>query len=230
MSTATNGKPTAEEAPVDGYVAAQRADYAENERKAIDARTWRRAFSGAGVALLLSLTGNVVLANRYTHDVFVYDRTPQGLVAAGPAAEELTPQQFDIQAQLGAWIRAYRDVPGDDKMVDRNIRLLEATTADFGADHALSDLKTWQSQNNPKLERKDFTRTVDPTVDALHQPGTDTWNLSWIEYVTNRNGTQQMPTLHHGVVVLLPNPRLPVDNPGVNLNPAGVTVVHYELR
>lgn len=228
MSTATNGKATAE--PSEVGEAAQRAEYAANTHKAIDARNWRRAFSAAMVAVLLEGVGMIVLANRFMHDVFVYDRTPQGLVYGGPAAEELTPQQFDIQAQLGAWIRAYKDVPGDDKMVDRNIRLLEATTADFGADHALSDLKTWQSQNNPKFERKDFTRTVDPTVDALHQPGTDTWNLSWIEYVTNRNGTQPLPTLHHGVVVILPNPRLPTDNPAVNLNPAGVTVVHYELR
>jgi hypothetical protein len=112
MSTATNGTAT---------VTAQHVEYAENASNAIDARTWRRAFSGAGVALLLALASNVVLAEKYQHDVFVFERTPQGLVAAGPAAEESTPQQFDIQAQLGAWIRAYKDVPGDDKMVDRNL-------------------------------------------------------------------------------------------------------------
>jgi len=50
------------------------------------------------------------------------------------------------------------------------------------------DLKSELSANNPKIERKDYTRTVDPNVDALHQPGTNTWLLTWIEYVTKKNG------------------------------------------
>jgi len=209
---------------------AQRAEYAENGRKAIDAATWRKFASAAMVLAFLALVGDAILANKYTHDVFVFERTPHGLVYNGQAAEELTSQNFDIASQLGYWVRAKRDVPGDDLMVDRNVELLEATTADVGQDHALSDLKSELSANNPKIERKDYTRSVDPNVDALHQPGTNTWNLSWIEYVTTKNGVQQTPTLHHGYVVILPDPRLPTDNEHVNLNPAGVTVVHYELH
>jgi type IV secretory pathway TrbF-like protein len=210
--------------------AAQRADYAENGRKAIDAATWRRFASAAMVLAFLALVAVVILANRYTHDVFVFERTPHGLVHNGEAAEELTPTNFDIASQLGYWVRAKRDVPGDDLMVDRNVELLEATTADAGSDHALSDLKSELSANNPKIERRDYTRTVDPNVDALHQPGTNTWNLSWIEYLTPRNGGQPKLSLHHGYVVILPDPRLPTDNDHVNLNPAGVTVVQYELH
>lgn len=210
--------------------AAQHADHMATAHKHIDAITWRRIASGALVATLLALVVCVVLANRYQHDVFVYRDTPRGLTYEGQAAEELTPSNFDIASQLGRWVQAYRSVPGDDAAVDANVLLLEASTADFANDHTLSDLKSWLRSNNPKLERKDFTRSIRPDVDALHQPGTNTWNMTWIEDVTLKNGVQQTPTIHHGVIVILPDPRLPTDNEHVNVNPAGVTVVHAELH
>jgi type IV secretory pathway TrbF-like protein len=228
MNGAATALPSTAEANPDE--AAQRAGYAENSRKAIDAATWRRVASGAIVLAFLALVAVAILANKYTHDVFVFERTPHGLVYNGQASEELTPSNFDIASQLGYWVRAKRDVPGDDLMVDRNVELLEATTADYGQDHALSDLKSELSANNPKIERKDYTRTVDPNVDALHQPGTNTWLLTWIEYVTKKNGTQEPPSLHHGEVVILPDARIPTDNEHVDLDPAGVTVVRYELH
>ena len=210
--------------------AAQRKDYTSTSRSGIDAATWRRFASGSLVVALLALVACVVLANKYQHDVFVYRATPGGLVYDGQATQELSASNYAIASQLGHWVQAYRNVPGDNAAVDSNVILLEASTADYGNDHALSDLKSWIRANNPKLERKDFTRNVRPDVDALHQPGTNTWNMTWIEDVTPKNGVEQPPTLHHGVMVILPEPRLPTDNEHVNADPAGVTVVHYELH
>ena len=173
------------------YEAAQRAEYAQKEHRNIDAATWRRFASGSMVVALVALIVAAILANKYEHDVFVFRETQNGLSYSGQAAQELTPSNFAIGAQLGAWVRAYRDVPGDDATVDNNVILLEASTADYGQDHALSDLKADLSANNPKALRKDFTRTVRLNVNALHQPGTNTWNMMWIEDVTRRNGVQQ---------------------------------------
>ena len=209
---------------------AQRVEYAARVHNHIDAVTWRRFASGAGVLAFLALAVSVILANRYEHDVFVFRDTPGGLIYAGKASEELTPSNFDIASQLGKWVQAYRDVPSDDAAVDQNVLLLEDSTADIGDDHALSDMKSWMSTNNPKTEHASFTRNVRPDVDAMHQPGTNTWNMTWIEDTTLKNGGVQPPSIHHGVIVVLPDPRLPTDNEQVNFNPAGVIVARYELH
>jgi type IV secretory pathway TrbF-like protein len=216
--------------PEDAHEAAQRVDYVRKERASIDAATWRRFASGAMVLALLAVVVAAILANKYTHEVFVFRETKNGLSYAGQASQELSPSNFAIGAQLGAWVRAYRNVPGDDATVDNNVILLEASTADYGQEHALSDLKAYLSANNPKVLRKDFTRTVRLNVDALHQPGANTWNVTWIEDVTKKNGVQQPPTIHTGALVILPDLRLPTDQEHVSADPAGVTVVHYEIH
>jgi type IV secretory pathway TrbF-like protein len=229
--TTTNGKaPAEEEVPAAAYEAAQRADYARNERKAIDAATWRKFASGSMVLTFLALVVCVVLANKYMHDVFVYSRGPHGLVYEGTAAEQIKAEYSDKQQQLGKWIAAVRDVPGDDLQVDRNVEIWEATTADVGDDHALTDLKTDAVEHNPKIEKSDFTRTVDPEVSALLQPGTNTWNLEWMEYLTRKGSRTAALSLHHGTVVTLPDARIATNNKLVNLNNAGVVVIKDELH
>jgi len=186
-STFSNDEPSREERH------AQREEYAAKALGHIDAVTWRRFASAAGVLAFLSLVVAVILANRYQHDVFVFRDTPGGLIYAGQASEELTPSNFEIASELGKWIQAYRDVPSDKSAVTTNIDLLEDATADVGDDHALSDMKSWMSQNNPLVEHAEFTRMVRPDVDAMHQPGTNTWNMTWIEDTTLKNGDMQAP-------------------------------------
>ncbi len=224
MSTSTNGTATIE--PTTEYEAAQKAEYTENTRKAIDASTWRRFASGAMVLLALSLVANAFLAHTYHVEVRVVQRTPHGLLFLG----DNTFTDADIATQLGQWVEAVRSVPGDDLAIDQNVRRWEAMTADYDGEHARSDLMTDASHNNPKIERKTFTRTIDG-FDALQQPKTNTWNLSWFEYTTKRSDGVAVPSFHRGVVTILgdangkPILRLPTE-----LDESGVTVIHDELH
>jgi type IV secretory pathway TrbF-like protein len=210
--------------------AAQKADYTEKERKRIEAVSWRRFASAGTIANIILGIAVVVLAQRYQHDVFVFRETARGLSYAGQASEELTPSHFAIASQLGEYVRAYRDVPGDDLQVNRNVERLLIMTADAPPYHALSDLRAYfvKEENNPKILRKSFTRTVRLNVDALHDPGTNTWRMTWIEDTT-KNGNVTA-SLHEGALTIAPEPRLPTDQQAVNADPAGIVVVHDELH
>jgi type IV secretory pathway TrbF-like protein len=210
--------------------AAQKADYTEKERKRIEAVSWRRFASAGMIANIILAIAVVVLAQKYQHDVVVFRETPHGFSYAGQASEELTPSNFAIASQLGEFVRAYRDVPGDDLQVNRNVERLLIMTADSPPYHALSDMRAHfqQEENNPKVLRKDFTRTVRLNVDALHDPGTNTWRMTWIEDMT-KNGNVTT-SIHEGALTIAPQPRLPTDQQVASADPAGIVVVQDELH
>ena len=231
MSKSTNGSATVEP-PTDPNEAAQRADYTETSRKRVEAVAWRRAFSGSAIVNILQAVGIITLASHYMHDVFVYRETPgQGISYVGQAAQELTPSNNSIAHALGEFVACRRNVPGDDAAVDSCVNMLEIMTADVAPFHAHSDLLAdyGKEENNPKFERKFFTRAVRRfDTDEIHTPGTNTWQIQWIEDTTKDGKTT--PSIHNGEITIAPNPRLPTDQQAVNADPTGVQVVQYDLH
>ncbi len=228
-----NGAATAllPEAAIGPEDAAQRADYSEQSRKRVDAVAWRRAFSGASIIAILLAISNIVQASKYHTDVMVFRETAQGISFAGQAAQELTPSNNAIASALGQFVACRRGVPGDDAQVDQCVTMLEMMTADAGPNHAHSDLLSDLSkeENNPKFERKTFTRSVRRfDTDEIHTPGTNTWQIQWIEDLTKDGKTTA--SLHNGEITIAPNPHLPTDQQAVNADPAGVVVVQYDLH
>jgi type IV secretory pathway TrbF-like protein len=232
MSTSTNGATaTAPASAILADEAAQRADYSERSRKRIEAVSWRRAFAGVSLLAVLLAISNIVLANKYQHDVFVFRETAQGISFAGQAAQELTPSNNAIASALGQFVACRRGVPGDDAQVDQCVTQLEVMTADVPPYHAHSDLinDLSKEENNPKFERKTFTRSVRRLdTDEIHTPGTNTWQIQWIEDLTKDGKTTA--SLHNGEITIAPNPRLPTDQQALNADPAGVVVVQYDLH
>jgi type IV secretory pathway TrbF-like protein len=234
MSTSTNGATTAVLTPgpaIDTVETAQRADYSENSRKRIEAVSWRRAFAGVSIIAILLAISNIVQASKYHTDVLVFRETAQGISFSGQAAQELTPSNNAIASALGQFVACRRGVPGDDAQVDQCVNMLEVMTADIAPYHAHSDLLSDLSkdENNPKFERKSFTRSVRRLdTDEIHTPGTNTWQIQWIEDLTKDGKTTA--SLHNGEITIAPNPHLPTDQQSVNADPAGVVVVQYDLH
>jgi type IV secretory pathway TrbF-like protein len=226
--TATAVKPEAAFAPDES---AQRADYSEQSRKRVDAIAWRRAFAGVSIVAILLAISNIVQASKYHTDVLVFRETTQGISFAGQAAQELTPSNNAIASALGQFVACRRGVPGDDAQVDQCVNMLEMMTGDSGPYHAHSDLLSDLSkdENNPKFERKTFTRSVRRLdTDEIHTPGTNTWQIQWIEDLTKDGKTTA--SLHNGEITIAPNPHIPTDQQSVNADPAGVVVVQYDLH
>ncbi len=234
MSASANGAattipPLAAEPSADEV--AQRADYSENSRKRIDAVAWRRAFAGVSIVAILLAISNIVQASKYHTDVLVFRETAQGISFAGQAAQELTPSNNAIASALGQFVACRRGVPGDDAQVDQCVNMLELMTGDAPPYHAHSDLLSDLSkdENNPKFERKSFTRSVRRLdTDEIHTPGTNTWQIQWIEDLTKDGKTTA--SLHNGEITIAPNPHIPTDQQSVNADPAGVVVVQYDLH
>jgi type IV secretory pathway TrbF-like protein len=209
----------------------QRADYTENARKRIEAVSWRRAFAGVSIVAILLAISNIVQASKYHTDVLVFRETPHGISYAGQAAQELTPSNNATASALGEFVACRRGVPGDDAAVDTCVNMLEITTADQAPFHAHSDLLAdlAKEENNPKFQRKQFTRAVRrlDTVET-HIPNTNSWQIQWIEDTT-RDG-KVTSSLHNGEITIAPNPRLPTDQQSVNADPSGIVVVEYDLH
>ncbi|GAC1501970.1 MAG: hypothetical protein NVS1B2_27260 [Vulcanimicrobiaceae bacterium] len=201
----------------------------EAAAKAADA--WRRVASGAILGLVLATLAIVVLAGRYQHDVFVFRDTGKGLVYQGPAAQAVTPSQAAIEAQLGLFIKALRNVPGADyALVDQNVALARQMTVDLAPAHAHTDTIAYftDKANNPKLlGATGFLRTVIDPVSAIPVSAL-TYELTWVEE-TAVPGHPSRRTVHQGVVTISP-PAISTDPATVATNPAGVAIVQKELH
>lgn len=236
MSAPTNGTATAspeaaDATPVDEF--AQRAEYAENARKAIDARSWRRAFVAAMLALCLSLVANNALSWIARQPVVkVVRETPRGYSYDGVASDELTVSNNAIAGDLVRWVTAMKSVPGTDAEADKNWTHVQAMTANNPPDNALANATKFLSaeETGPKYLRTKLTRSIpDAGADALHDPGTNRWHLTWLEEEIPKNGTART-TLHHGVVDIAPEPHIPTDEEALLIDPSGTVVVNYDLH
>ncbi|MGH7709509.1 MAG: VirB8/TrbF family protein [Vulcanimicrobiaceae bacterium] len=217
----------------DPYVGAQVEALADTERAWAVARSFRRLASGLALAVLIALVSNVVLASKYQHDVLVFRETNHGLSYAGEAQQSLAPDELAIEQQLGAFVRALRDVPGlDYALVDRDVSLALLMTADVTPYHAHQDVMTYfrDPANNPKLLGKMETRAVLDPVIASPITGTRTWTVSWVEETVSRQGQgKKSRKLYQGTVTIAP-PSIPTDRQTASLDAAGVVVVQYDLH
>ena len=218
------------QSPVDPYAAAQFDGLSDSERAWGVARSFRRLSSGLAISLIIALIAIIVLASKYQHDVLVFRETPRGLSYAGEPQQVLAPDQLAIEQQLGAWIKAVRNVPGlDYALVDQDVALALLMTADVSPAHAHTDILSYfrDPANNPKLLGKTETRTVLDPVIASPISGTQSWTLTWIEETT-KSGVKSRK-FREGTVMIAP-PSIPTDRQTAALDAAGVVVIQDDLH
>jgi type IV secretory pathway TrbF-like protein len=216
---------------VDAYAAAQIADFGELQRAYKNGDSWRRIASVSLFAVLSLIVVCAVLASRYQRDVLVYREGTHGLSYDDEAIQTRTPSQLAVEAQLTAFVKAVRNVPGIDyALVDQNVLLALQMTADVPPEHAHQDMVAYfiDEEHNPKLLGKDgMVRTVlDPVIASPVSP--QTWTISWAEEVRE---SEQKPkrTFHQGTVTIA-EPMIPTDPQVAAIDPAGVEVVQYDLH
>jgi type IV secretory pathway TrbF-like protein len=148
----------------DSYAAAQIADLGELQRAYRNADSWRRIASVALFSVLSLIFVCALLASRYQRDVLVYREGTHGLSYENEAIQSRTPSQLAVEAQLAAFVKAIRNVPGIDyALVDQNVLLALQMTADIPPEHAHQDMVAYflDAAHNPKLLGKDgMIRTV----------------------------------------------------------------------
>jgi len=215
----------------DLYEAAQLHELGETQRAYKSADSWRRLASGLMIAVVGLILLCVVLASRYQHDVLVYRETAHGLSYQNEALQTRTPSQLAVEAQLVAFVKAIRNVPGVDyALVDQNVLLALQMTADAAPAHAHQDMIAYFSDaaNNPKLLGKDGEiRTVlDPVIAS--PISAQTWTISWAEETT-KPGHKAARVFHQGTLTIAP-PMIPTDPQIASVNPAGVEVVQFDLH
>lgn len=214
------------------YEAAQLHDLGETQRAYRSADSWRRLASVLALSFVALSFAIVVLASKYQHDVLIFKENSHGVLSyQDEAVQRRTPSQLAIGAQLGAWIKALRDVPGlDFALVDRNVTLALSMTADVQPAHAHQELLAYFTDptHNPKLIAKDGTvRTVlDPVI--VSPISGLTYTVSWAEETTKPTA-KAVRAFHQGTVTIA-DPVLPTDPQIAVLNPAGVIVVEQALH
>ena len=230
-----NGKavnpPTTRASKVDAHVADQTLALSETQKAQGVADSWRRVASGAILAIIGLVLAIVILATRYQHDVFVYQNGSHGLTFEGQAAQVVTPSQGAIEAQIGAFVKAYRNVPGlDYALDDQNVLLALQMTVDVAPQHAHQDTVAHftDKANNPKLLGQSGTiRTVlDPVI--VSPISEQTYTVSWAEEVTTV-GHASRRDFHQGTVMIAP-PVIPTDAAIAATNPAGVAIIQKDLH
>ena len=216
---------------VDPYVAVQIADLGELQRAYQNADSWRRIASVALFCVLSLIVVCVVLASRYQRDVLVYRESSHGLSYENEAIQTRTPSQIAVEAQLTAFVKAIRNVPGIDyALVDQNVLLALQMTADVAPEHAHQDMVAYflDAAHNPKLLGRDgMVRTVLNPVIAS-PVSRQTWTISWAEEV-RESGQKPKRTFHQGTVTIA-EPMIPTDPQVAAIDPAGVEVVQYDLH
>jgi type IV secretory pathway TrbF-like protein len=215
----------------DPYAAEQLADLGELQRAYRNADSWRRIASVALFAVLSLIFICALLASRYQHDVLVYREGTHGLSYENEAIQTRTPSQLAVEAQLAAFVKAIRNVPGIDyALVDQNVLLALQMTADVAPEHAHQDMVAYflDAAHNPKSLGKDgMIRTVlDPVIASpiSHQ----TWTISWAE--EERESGQKFKRSFHQGTVMIAEPMIPTDPQVAAIDPAGVEVVQYDLH
>lgn len=234
--TSPNGKAEksspAQSSQKNAYAEAQAADLGEAERAYRSADSWRRVASIEGLALIAMTLALVLLTTRSQHDVLVFKENSHGQLSyQDEAVQRRSPSQLAVEAQLGAYIKAIRDVPGLDlALVDRNVMLALSMTADVQPARAHGDLLAYFTDpaNNPKLIAHDGTvRTVlDPVI--VSPISNLTYTVSWGEETRKPSG-KPTRVFHQGTVTIA-DPVLPTDPQVAALNPAGVIVVEQALH
>ncbi|GAC1313797.1 MAG: hypothetical protein NVSMB21_25060 [Vulcanimicrobiaceae bacterium] len=204
-------------------------DATEKAQNAADA--WRRIASGAILVALGTIVALIVLSSRFQHDVFVYRDGAKGLTYQGQAIPAVTPSQAAIEAQIGAFVKAYRNVPGIDyALVDQNVLLALQMTADVAPAHAHQDAVAYftAKANNPKLlGAAGMVRTVlDPVIAS--PISAQTYTVSWAEETTT-TGHAPRRVFHQGTLTIAP-PIVPTDAQTAATNPAGVVVIQTDLH
>jgi type IV secretory pathway TrbF-like protein len=189
-----------------------------------EAASWRRAtFVSIGLNALAVLAV-LITATRTQHDVLVYRDDGRGLHMMSEAIDTRTPTRIQIEAQIAHWLRALRDVPGggDYAAVDRDIHdVLAGTQANS---HALQSLRTFYTDQNPKVLSATMSRTVHDV--AVTSYTANTYAVQWAE--TLRFGSRTNNHAYSGSVTIAPA-RIP-DDPALGLlNPAGVYITDYDL-
>jgi type IV secretory pathway TrbF-like protein len=215
----------------DPYAAAQLADLGELQRAYRNADSWRRIASAAILAVLSLVFVCASLASRYQRDVLVYRESMHGLSYEDEAIQTRTPSQLAVEAQLTAFVKAIRDVPGIDyALVDQNVLLALQMTADVAPEHAHQDMVAYflDVAHNPKLLGKDgIIRTVlDPVIAS--PVSSQTWTISWAEEA-RESGQKPKRSFHQGTVTIA-EPTIPTDPQVAAIDPAGVEVVQYDLH
>jgi type IV secretory pathway TrbF-like protein len=215
----------------DLYEAAQLGDLGETQRAYRSADSWRRIASAEMIAIVGLILVCIVLATRYQHDVLVYRETSHGLSYQDEALQTRTPSQLAIEAQLGAFIKAVRNVPGIDyALVDQNVGLALQMTVDAQPAHAHSDMVSYFSDraNNPKLLGKDgeIRTVIDPIIAS--PISASTWTITWAEE-TSRQTQRPARVLRQGTVTIA-QPVIPSDPQMAAIDPAGVEIVQFDLH
>jgi type IV secretory pathway TrbF-like protein len=214
------------------YSEAQAADLGEAERAYRSADSWRRVASIEGLALIAMTLALVLLTTRSQHDVFVFKENSHGQLSyQDEAVQRRSPSQLAVEAQLGAYIKAIRDVPGLDlALVDRNVTLALSMTADVQPARAHQDLLAYFTDptNNPKLISRDGTvrAVLDPVI--VSPISNLTYTVSWGEETRKPSGKPSRE-FHQGTVTIA-DPVLPTDPQVAAINPAGVIVVEQALH
>jgi type IV secretory pathway TrbF-like protein len=215
----------------DPYAAAQIADLGELRRAYRNADSWRRIACAAIISVLSLIFVCALLASRYQRDVLVYRESTHGLSYQDEAIQTRTPSQVAIEAQLTAFVKAIRNVPGIDyALVDQNVLLALQMTVDVAPEHAHQDMVSYflDATHNPKLLGKDgMIRTVlDPVIAS--PVSSRTWTISWAEEV-RESGQKPKRSFHQGTVTIS-DPMIPTDPQIAAIDPAGVEVVQYDLH
>jgi len=215
----------------DAYEAAQLDDLSETEKAEKRADSWRRVASGAMLAILGLIVVCVILSSKYQHDVLVYRETSHGLSYQDEAQQIRTPSQLAIEAQLGSFVKAIRNVPGVDyALVDQNVALALEMTVDVQPAHAHTDMIAYftDKANNPKLlgAAGEVRTVLDPVIAS--PISANTWTLSWAEQVS-KPGEKPSRSFHQGTLTIAP-PTIATDPQLAAINPAGVEVVQADLH
>lgn len=173
----------------------------------------------------------IVLASKNQHDVLVYRDGSRGLSYQGQALQAPPPSQVAIQAQLGAYVKAVRNVPGVDyPLVDQNVTLALEMTVDSAPTHAHQDIVAYftDKANNPKLlgAAGEVRTVLDPVI--VSPISQQTYTISWAEE-TKLPSQKPVRVFHQGTATIQPA-TIPTDPQIAAINPAGVQIVQSELH
>ena len=214
-------KPAAQ--PVNNAYLAGRREWNERYGEYIStAHTWRLV---AILALLIALgsVGGVVYIgaqSKFVPYVVEIDKLGEA-VAVGPASEAAPADPRVITAQLARWIydmrTVYADATADRALINDGYAMIASGSPAF------------QAMNDHFAKDSPFTRAVNETVAIQIQSvlplSAATWQITWQETVTARNGqTSDVSNWQADVTIAV---RAPTDAATIMANPMGVYVTNF---
>lgn len=185
----------------------------------LSARAWRAAFfGGLCIIAVLGIALPVVALQQRTF-IHVVEVDPQGRVMnVRPADGRWSPNQTEIAAELGRFVRRVRSLPTDGVVLREN--WMEAYR--FLTPEAAAHLTQIARDDDPFLMLGRNARTIQ--VRSILARSDHAWEITWIERNTNETGTTD-PETYTGVFTV--TTRAPTNADQIAVNPLGILISDF---